>query len=251
MKPTFTFIAVLLALAAPTTAAVAAELTPSPAIAKDIAAFPRVAPDDPSARRINQALDRADARLRGAVKDCIANTDNPKDAEWTRNVTVTMRGPRYLGLIAYDALNCGGPYPDSDVLALTYDFSTGFPVNWVRLLPAGMVQDIGKENASDGSVIGTLTSSALVVLYVKGLDQPIDHDCKDVVSDPALTLVLWPDAKADGLAVMPSSLPHVVYACGPSVTIPTAVLRKLGVDAGLLDTIDAAHAQGLYDKDQP
>jgi hypothetical protein len=29
------------------------------------------------------------------------------------------------------------------------------------------------------------------------------------------------------------------------------VLRKLGVDAGLLDTIDAAHAQGLYDKDQP
>jgi len=159
--------------------------------------------------------------------------------------------PALSGMIAYDALNCGGPYPDSGVLALTYDFSTGFPVNWVRLLPAGMVQDIGKENASDGSVIGTLTSSALVVLLCEGLDQPIDHECKDVLSDPALTLVLWPDAKADGLAVMPSSLPHVVYACGPSVTIPTAVLRKLGVDAGLLDTIDAAHARASTTRTSP
>jgi hypothetical protein len=240
-----------LVLIALTSSASAMELTPSPAIAKGVAASPRLPADSPAARRIDQALDRADAWLRDAVKDCLADDSDPSNAEWTRQVVVTMRGPRYLGLLAHDELNCGGPYPDTGTLVLTYDLATGSPMNWAQLLPAAMVQAVGKDDASEGAVTSTLQSHALVDIYVKGLDQPIDPDCRDVVSNPELSLVLWPDAKEDGVAVMPSSLPHVVAACGPDITIPTATLRQLGVDAGLLDAIDTAHAQGLYDKDPP
>jgi len=36
--------------------------------------------------------------------------------------------------------------------------------------------------------------------------------------------------------------------CGPSAVIPVPVLRPLGVGAGLLDTIDAAHKAGNFGK---
>ncbi len=233
------------------------QLKPSTAIAPDIEAFPRLvaAPGDNAAVRINQALDRRDAVVKKAAKDCRKQSDRPAEADWSRSITVTMRGPAYISFTANDSWFCGGAHPDSSAMALVYDLQTGAPVNWARLLPAALVKGTSLDNAGDGTSIGLVSSPVLQDLMVKAemadAANPLDPDCKDVVSDPEVKLSLWPDAKAGGLAVQPASLIHAVAACGDSVVIPTATLRKLGVSAALLDAIDVAHTAGFYDRDQP
>lgn len=139
-----------------TTAAVSAEpvvLKPSPALATDTDAFPRLiaAPgtDTRATERINRALAQGDARARKAVAECHAT--GGKDSEWTRTIEVTMRGPRYLSLLATDNFSCGGPHPDYSLVALVYDLATGAPVNWKRLLPAALAQDTRTDTAGDGT----------------------------------------------------------------------------------------------------
>lgn len=249
----------LLAGLVPTSGRAAAEapapLRPMAAIGKDVAAFPRLvsAPGDPAAARINQALDRRDASARQMRKDCLANVDKPSDADYTRSIWVTMRGPRYLSFLVSDNADCGGAHPDAGDMALVYDLRTGSPVNWQRLFPKAMMQGVSTDTGIDGTTIGFVTSRTLQALYLKAENaaQPIDPDCKDVLTDPDLSLSLWPNAKKDGLAVEPGDLPHVVLACADTIVIPTATLRPLGVEAGLLDAIDAAHAGGFFDKDEP
>jgi hypothetical protein len=231
------------------------QLKPMPAITKDIAAFPRLvaAPDDKATPRINRAFDKLDASARQMQKDCLANVDKPSDADYSRTIWVTMQGPRYLSFLVSDSFDCGGAHPDGSQMALVYDLASGAPVNWQRLLPKAMVQGTSTDTAGDGTVVGFVTSKTLQSLWLKveAAASPIDPDCKDADTDPKLTLTLYPDAKADGLAVEPGDFPHVIAACADTNVIPTATLRPLGVDAGLLDAIDAAHAGGFFDKDLP
>lgn len=223
----------------------AVQLAPSPAVAPDIEAFPRLvaAPHDRAAERINRALAHADARVRGAAQSCLAGGPSPAGNKpwWNRKVSVTMRGPAYLALVAADDSFCGGAYPNTGQVALVYDLRTGAPVNWARLLPASMVQATGTDTAGDGTVIGTVSSHSLAALYIKEMirEDPDRADCKDALADPSF--MLWPDAKHDGLGIAPFGLPHVVAACGTEIVIPTSVLRTLGVSPLLLDAIDAAH----------
>jgi hypothetical protein len=202
-------------------------------------AFPRLAdPKDEAAKRINAALDRQDRQLGKAAAAC--RKDGGKTASWDRSVTTAMTGPGYLTLIAADETDCGGAYPDTGQLVLVYDLQTGSPVNWTRLLPAALAGTVALDNAADGSKIGTVNSPKLHALYTDAYPQRSDRaDCLDSIAD--LPFILWPDAKSDGLVLAPSGLPHVVSACGESVTIPTATLKTLGVDARLTEAIDAAH----------
>lgn len=224
-------------------------LQASPALAPGLAAFPRLvaAPAGSAAARINAALGRGDGRARKAAADCRAA--GGKDGAWSRTVGVTMRGPHYLSLVAVDEWYCGGAHPDTGTTALVYDLDTGAPVNWRRLLPPALVEGTATDTAGDGTVLGKVLSAALRTRYVKAATaQSIDPDCTDVLADPGLGFLLWPDADADGLAVQPAGLPSAVAACGPPIVIPLAELRTLGVDAGLLQAIDEAHRQGWYDK---
>jgi hypothetical protein len=222
-----------------------------PALGLDLAAFPRIAPADGAAsERINQALTSADTRARAADSDCRADAHeaqaDPKDAGWQRTVTVAMRGPGYLSLVASDNWFCGGPYPSAAIFALAYDLRTGAPLNWERLLPKTLVGKASLDTAGDGTRLGVVESPALKALYVK-LAKP-DTDCAPVLRDSALKFMLWPDAARAGIAVQPTDLPHVVAACATDVVIPLATLRTLGADAALLGAIAAAHAAGLFDK---
>jgi hypothetical protein len=220
-------------------------LKKSPPIAKHVDAFPRIAaPTDQAAQRINQALDRRDAQVKTAAKECTTG-------DWERTVSVPMRGPRYLAFVAQDSWDCGGPHPDDSLLVLVYDLSTGSPVNWTRLLPASMVQTSTLDTAGDGTKIGVIGSRVLQDFYVKALSSdpknPLDADCHDVLKDPDLKFNLWPDAKAGGIAVEPEGLPHVLAPCTNSVVVPVSDLRKMGVQPALLDAIETAHSHGWYD----
>jgi hypothetical protein len=157
-----------------------------------------------------------------------------------------MRGPRFLSLVVGDSWSCGGAHPDSDGFSLVYDLTTGAPVNWARFLPKNLVQKFGTDTAGDGTVVGTLTSSALQALYLKKPDT--DPDCHDPLADPSLTFVIWPDASLPGLAIQPFSLPHAVAACADAWTIPLPMLKQLGIKPELVDALEQAHAQGLFDQ---
>jgi hypothetical protein len=171
----------------------------------------------------------------------------------TRTITVTMRGPRYLGFYVGGSQDCGGAHPDAATSVYVYDLSTGSPVNWQRLLPKSMVQGTSLDTDINGATVAFVTSKALQDFYLKAENaaNPIDPDCQDVLTDPKLQLNLWPDPKGGGLGVEPGNLPHVVQACADPIVIPTATLRPLGVSTDLLDAIDAAHAGGFFDKDEP
>lgn len=247
----------MLIIAPPARAADApVQLKPSPPIGDAVPAFPRIvaASDDKAAARINNALAKLDALTRQAMKECRANVQNENDFDFERTITVTMRGPRYLSFSVGGSQDCGGAHPDAGDSVFVYDLTTGSPVNWQRLLPKSMVQGTSLDTDINGATIAFVTSKTLQALWLKAeaaAANPIDPDCKDAVTDPKLQLSLYPDAKAGGLAVQPGDFPHVIAACADTIVIPTATLRPLGVDAALLDAIDAAHAGGFFDKGVP
>lgn len=256
MKSLFVVVAGLIVFAAQARAADApVQLKPSPDIAQGIVAFPRLvaAADDKAAQRINHAFDKLDESARQEQKDCLANVDKPSDADYERTIWVTMQGPRYLGFLVNNSADCGGAHPSVSLTALVYDLASGAPVNWQRLLPKAMVQGTSTDTDVAGTTVGFVTSKKLQSLWLEAeaTANPIDSDCQDADNDPKLALSLYPDAKAGGLAVQPGDFPHVIQACADANVIPTATLRPLGVDAGLLDAIDAAHAGGFFDKDLP
>jgi hypothetical protein len=215
-------------------------------VAHGIAAFPRIAkPLDAAAAKINRALEGADASVDRLAVDC----NHYKG--WQRNVAVTMQGPRYLSLLAGDSWYCGGAYPDTDLTALVFDLSSGTPIDWVKLFPADLIAKAGPSpggGVSDPILIG---SPKLWDLFVKTANAAEHDECDDVrnkAADFGTTLMIWPDAKDDAIDLVAAEFPHVVKACIGPATVPTAELRKLGIDAALLDAIDEAHAKGWYDE---
>ncbi len=242
----------LLLAAGPAAAAVAAQLRPMPDVAPGVAAFPRLVapPGDRAATRINAALAKADARAKIAAAGCLPSKAEGRDG-WTRRITVTMRGPGYLSLLANDAWDCGA-YPDNDQVALVYDLRTGAPVYWARLLPRGMLQGATTNTAGDDTTEGLVTSHVLAAAFRKigSGDGGLDKQCAEVLSDTGqwgpLAFELWPDAQANGLALEVPTLPHVVAACGAPAVIPAAELRKLGVGPVLLGPLATAHRDGLH-----
>jgi len=214
-----------------------------PPVAINVAAFPRlVAGADPAiVKQINKLLARGDGRVRNAAKDCLRM--GRKRADWSRKVSVTMQGPRYVSFVASDDYYCGGAYPDTSTVALVFDLNTGGLVDWAKLLPE-LAQRTGADTAGDGSTLGTVSSDRLSDLYRDLAKRDGgEPECVDALKETELNFLLWPDAKQDGLVVQPD-LAHVIAACGPALPIPLQTLRSIGVDAGFLKAIDAAHRQG-------
>lgn len=214
-------------------------------VAHGIAAFPKiVAPKGEAATRINRALEGADDSVDRLAADCKHYTG------WHRGVGVTMRGPRYLSLLADDDWYCGGAYPDTEITALVFDLSTGAPIDWMKLFPAGFIGKAGPSPGGGASDPIGIESPKLWDLFVTAANAAEHDECDAVRNDPSgsgTRLMIWPDAKDDGIAVFAIDFPHVVKACAGPATIPTGELRKLGVDAALLGAIDEAHRKGGYD----
>jgi hypothetical protein len=204
----------------------------------NIDAFPRLAGGGTAIARINAALDRADARALKAAQQCVAT--GPGKSDWTRNIDVTMAGPRFVAFISHDDTYCGGPHPDSSTVVLVYDLATGRPVDWTKLIPVSLGGKPGTTESADGTVLGTLSSPGLKALYIRQMKP--DADCRDVLDDAHFNFMFWPDAQTNGLVMDQDDLAHASQACGGSVTLSTDMLRKMGADAGMIGAIAAAHA---------
>jgi hypothetical protein len=227
------------ALAGPNTVS----LVSQPDLAAGLAAFPTVtAPSDAATQRINRALASLDKSALGTLQSCRKQAAGSEvSAEWDRTVALTMRGPRYLALTVDEDWGCGGAHPDEDSYPLVYDLQTGGPVNWLHLLPKSLQVKATLDTADDGTPIGVVESPILQALYMKMVG-PQDPSCL-----PPFEFTIWPDAKADGLALQPFGLAFAFQACGVEIVLPLAQARQLGVDPTLLAAIATAHTSKWYD----
>lgn len=219
---------------------------------KGVDAWPLiVSPDTPAAQRVNETLTRLNRQLVQSLHDCDADYESwlkavghPEDGQnqistdWLRTIKVTMGGPRFLSLVASDETFCGGAHPDSDVIAMVFDMTTGAPVDWTKMVAKSPVASVNSATLSDGSTTGTLVLLALQKINLAAADA----DCKDAFQDPQ-PFLMWPDAKRGTLVAQPCDLPHVVQACANEINLTMDQARKLGFDESLLTAIEQAHRQ--------
>jgi hypothetical protein len=219
----------------------AVHLAVPPPVGTDIAAMPLIVdPADDAERRINAALKHLDDNVLRASRAC-------KGGDWQRSVDATMRGPGFLSLTVTDAWSCEGTsHPDSGTFSIVYDLTSGSPVDWTKLLPAGLTGKVALEEQADGTRVVTLASKRLFDFYMTGYgagDPPGNdlQECKDALASQASNgppgMMVWLDAKGGGLAVQ-AGLPHVVQACEEPVTIPASVLKTEGAQTALLRAFD-------------
>jgi len=220
-----------------------------PALGQDRDAYPRiVAPADEAEQRINAAVAQLDARLVKAVAECKKN--GGKDAEWSRTIEVTMRGPRYLSYSITDNASCGGAHPEIGDTAIVYDLTTGAPVDWSKLLPPQLVGVVALDQTMDGTKMVTLQSKRLYELYMQQYRQGSradDKDCIEAMQEagadgpPAMTPYL--DAKTGGLGLV-FDVAHAVEACADPLVLPLGALRAEKTPDLTLRAIEAALAAG-------
>lgn len=204
-----------------------------------IAAFPRL---------VRGASAKAAARINRALTAAEQGVGCEGKGDWHRTILVTMRGPRYLSLLAQDDWYCGGAYPDTDAVAMVFDLDTGTPIDWRGLFPADVIDAATTSPGGDAAPL-RVSSDALWRLYARAVAADgvgADPQCRQVLADQTGgALMLWPDAATDGLDVQPADFPHVIKACGPP---ETSALQELGANADLLAAIAEAHRRGWYDR---
>ncbi len=217
------------------------------ALSPGVASFPLVVAGPgvtaPIAAKINAALTSLDVKVATAASDCRQDfreqqpEKSSRDA-WQREVDVTMRGPRFLSLLARDSYYCGGMYPnDGLLLPLVYDLKSGRPVDWLTLLPTGVSAVL--DTAADGSRVGVVVWPWLRHRAIS----EADGECKSAFADSAeVTFGLWLDAKKDALMAQPLNLPHVEAACAHTISIPVDEASRIGLAKELMESLRTAHA---------
>lgn len=229
--------AALLMLAAPAWADGPVRLQPGGLLSHGIQAMPCViAGATPTVRaRVNAALAAADARVRAAVEKCLvpASASAGLTMEWTRHVSVTQTGPRWLAILASDETWCGGPHPNADFFTLVFDLRSGRPPDWTRLLPPSLTGDAVVDTAGDGTPVGLVRSGALL----QRARNAATPECAGVLDAESGRFMLWPEGGQ--MTAMVFGLPHAVLACADELYVSRAELRSLG-GASLADTIAPA-----------
>ncbi len=222
-----------------------------PALRTEMDSFPRVTPNaevTPAvAARINALLARLDKAVLANAKFCRKVRRGMEDADdWTRTVSVTMRGPHYLSLLAEDSYSCGAPHPLDDRTALVFDLTTGSPVNWTRLLPPGASGEITRD--THGIVFGFVKWPMLLRKEQQAAGQAAvkdtDDECTSVFAPEHaadLQFMVWLDAGQESVMFAPVGLVHYDSAmCGDPVAIGVKEARQLGLASKLLDALSEA-----------
>ena len=211
-----------------------------------VAAFPLVlagpAVSQAAADRINASLRREQATADAAARKCRSDYREETHRKaapdaWTRSVEVTFKGPHYVGFVAADTYFCGGAYPDEGNLPLVYDLTTGAPVNWVKLFPAGAHAERG--NAVDGSVLGAIVWPELS----RRAEAGSKGDCENAYdSGSSIPWAISLDAREGKLQANAYEVAHAIRGCEDVEVFSPAQMRKMGFAAELADAVEAAHA---------
>ncbi|MEO8243917.1 MAG: hypothetical protein ABI832_16565 [bacterium] len=228
-----------LALCLCAAAAQAQDLT-SPYPLARIDALPRLTTGTPAAGRINADFARRDSAVMEAARDCLmvdpSDQTGGQTGYWDRTVQIALPGPDFLSVVISDGIWCpGAAHPSSDTEALTYDLTTGAPVDWAKLLPPDWAADpaLLLDNADQPS----LTSPAMAAYYLRHYDRPADDDCTAVMATEARHFQVWPDAASHSLILMPVGIAHAVVACADWLSVPLADLTALHAAPNLITAL--------------
>jgi len=228
------------------------QLTPVKELRKGVEAWPLIVnPATPAEQRVNATLTRLNLRLTQALRECDAGAreeaklmgaavkgQDPTSEDWSRTIKVTMTGPRLLSLVATDEIYCGGAHPNSDVMAMVFDMTTGTPVNWPAQFPQSAGASSIVDSVGDGSKVGALVLPALLKIYAAAATS----ECKDAFQNTQ-SFLLWPDAQHGTLVAQAFDLPHAAQDCADELDVTIEQARKLGFDESVLIAIEQAHRQ--------
>ncbi len=228
------------------------QLTPVKELRKSVDAWPLIVnPATPAEQRVNATLTRLNLRLAQALRECDAGAreeaklmgtaekgQDPTSEDWSRTIKVTMTGQRFLSLVATDEFYCGGAHPNSDVMAMVFDMTTGTPVNWPAQFPQSAGASSFVDTVGDESKVGALVLPALLKIYAAAASE----ECKDAFQD-SQSFLIWPDAQHGTLVAQAFDLPHAVQSCADEFGLTMEQARKLGFDESVLSAIEQAHRQ--------
>ncbi|WP_309570110.1 hypothetical protein [Deinococcus sp.] len=159
---------------------------------------------------LNGALQ--DRQLRNAADALDCRSQLSQDAQrdttdgYQLTTSVTLLRPTLISLREDVYYYCGGAHPDDFTVGLILDRATGKGVPLTQLWP-------------------TLNAAKQEALYLAHPAQGLDPDCREVLTAGGLEFTAH--LRPVGLSLTPTSLPHVVSACGDTAVIPYAELRAL------------------------
>lgn len=219
-----TALAFLLALAAPVGAD---PLVPSPPLAPDVAALPRLADDTDLSEVINDSLDEIDQRHLNLVT-CDSGTPNDP----YRSVEVLSDGPDLLSFhITLGGYCEGAAHPFTLNQVVTFDLATGLRTDLSDLLPPAW-------SASDSA------AAHLLDLYRAHQQTPLTEDCQKILAslmaEGDLRFDLGPDTRSQRLLLQPIGLSHVALSCDYEAWVPLAQLRAAGFHPRLVETLSGS-----------
>lgn len=202
-------------------------------LAPELQGLPRLAGDDAIERKINASLQTEDKALLSSRQDCIKEPVSDFSS-WS---DVTLSGPEFLSIRLTISYYCGGFHPDSGQSVLLFDLKTGDRLDPMTLLPHSLQPDTTSDSASTATDAALAGIPALTALYLSRatLDPSTDADClHSLASYDHLSFLVWPDAKAHALMLMPNGMAYVDTPCQNPVAIPVELLLKLHASPRLI-----------------
>jgi hypothetical protein len=215
---------------------------------KGLDSWPKIiAPHSPAVDRANQTIAKMNQSTSDALRECDDDyrqfKNLPESARvkggWDRKVRITMRGPRFVAMVADETSFCDGSYPNNDHVAVVFDMSTGELVNWTSLMTGVDETAATTFKSIDGATTSGISTSGLTEL---ALNKSVkDSECKKALESLGqLEFQVWPDAKRGQLVIKPIGLPHVVQACEEDIGLSIPEARKQGFSEAILGAIEQA-----------
>jgi hypothetical protein len=221
---------------------------PARQVREDVDLWPLIArPKSDAELRVNATLTRLNKEFVKSLRDCdgdiiefekqAGQSGDPTKDDWGRSIKVTMRGPRFLSMVASDDFYCGGAHPDEDLTVLVFDMKTGAQVDWSTLVR----KSAGASSAKN--VLGDAEGATHPILLpeLQAIYAAAEEDyCKDYFEDDR-PFFLWPNAESGTLIAEVAGLPHIAAPCKNELKLTIEQARNLGFDELLLQAIEEAH----------
>ena len=207
-----------------------------------------VAPRSPSVDRANKTIAEMNESTSEALRECDDDYRQykhlPESARvkggWDRKVKVTMRGPRFVAMVADETSFCHGSYPNNDHASVVFDMSTGELVKWTDFTMGGNESAAATFKSIDGATSSGISTSDLTELALKRANT--DLECRKALKSLGqMEFQVWPDARHEQLIVKAIGLPHVVQACEEDIGLSIPEARAQGFREDVLAAIEKAH----------
>lgn len=174
-----------------------------------------------------------------ARTDCL---DDPNNS-FAGGSDVTLNGPYFLSIVYWKSYYCGTAHPWSDQYVLLFDLKSGAAIDPVSLLPRSLrplPEDDNLATWSESKAVAGVKPLTDLYLSRLALDPKNDAaamndiDCIEVLTHHVHDFLIWPDAKAHALMLMPYGMAYIFTPCQNEVSLPVALLLKLHASPRLI-----------------